>query len=90
MQKDNLEEQLVEAVNAQSESQCSAILEKATKLDISLDTDLTAQAKAILVRMQHRALKLELREACQTIPRGQLQELVRTGTRTPSSSFFLL
>jgi hypothetical protein len=80
MHKDNLEEALVDAVNAQSESRCSSILEKASGLDISLDSDLVAQAKAILVRMQHRALKLELREACQTIPRGQLQELVRTGS----------
>jgi hypothetical protein len=79
MEKDNLEEQLVEAVNARSETQCASILDRATKLEISLDSDLVTQAKAILVRMQHRALKLELRDVCQTIPRGQLQELVRTG-----------
>ena len=79
MQKDSLDEVLAGAIAEQSEKMCAEILEKANKLDVVLDSDLIAQAKAILLRMQHRMLKVELRNACMIIPRGQLQELLRTG-----------
>ena len=79
MQQDNLEEILAVAVASQSEDDCSAILDKATGLDIELNHELVSQAKMILLRMQHRMLKVELHHACQSIPRGHLQELLRSG-----------
>ena len=79
MHRDNLEEELALAVTEQSEDKCSSVLDKANALNVELDADLVSQARMILVRMQHRILKVELHKACQTIPRGHLQELLRSG-----------
>jgi hypothetical protein len=79
MHQNNLEEILAVAVAEESEEKCASVLDKAAELDIELHPELTAQARLILLRMQHRMLKVELHNACRTIPRGQLPELLRSG-----------
>lgn len=84
MHQDKLEEILAVAVAEESEEKCASVLDRAAELDIELHPELTAQARLILLRMQHRMLKVELHNACRTIPRGQLPELLRAGKNSSS------
>jgi hypothetical protein len=79
--RDQLEEELTSAIAAGSEERLTAALESAQAFRVSLDGELLVQARSVLMRQQHKKLKLDLREALQTLPRRRLQELVRTAKR---------
>ena len=88
--RDQLEDELAKAISIGSEERLAAALESANSYGISLDGELVVQARSVLMREQHKKLKLDLREALITLPRRRLQELIRTAKRVrldPNNTF---
>lgn len=88
--REQLEEELARGIATGTEERLMAALESASSFGISLDGELVAQARSVLMREQHKKLKLDLREALVTLPRRRMQELIRTAKRVrldPNNAF---
>ncbi len=79
--RDQLEDELSKAISVGSEERLSKALDDAQTFGVTLDAELVLQARSVLLRQQHKKLKVDLREALRSLPRRRLQELIRTAKR---------
>jgi hypothetical protein len=88
--KDQLEEDIVKGISENDDDKLSKALESADTYNISLDTELVAQARTLLLRQQHKKLKVDLREALVSLSRNRLVDLLRLAKRLKLDSMHYL